>query len=269
MSFQPVVPFSGTLGWLFLQRTREQQEQAFAASPVVARPVEHFLDKIGDVRRAEDLVSDRRLLSVALGAFGLDADLNNRFFIRKVLEEGSRDPAAFANKLADKRYLAFAAAFGFGDVPGGNTRRPGFAEDVVARFRDRQFEASVGAANPDLRLVLGFERDMTDLAARRLSNDGLWFSVMGTPPLRAVFERALGLPATVGSLDIDRQLDLFKSRARSRLGSESIRDLAAPELREKVTRAFLVSADLAVTASPSARGAAALAILTSGRPVGA
>jgi hypothetical protein len=70
-------------------------------------------------------VGDRRLLEVALGAFGLDDDIRNRFFIRKVLEEGTTSPSRrFANRLSDKRYLALAETFGFGDRPGGNVGAP-------------------------------------------------------------------------------------------------------------------------------------------------
>ena len=72
MSFQPVIPLGGYAGWTFLQRTREAQQQAFETSPQLARDVTYFEEKIGGITSAGDLVDDRRLLRVALGAFGLD-----------------------------------------------------------------------------------------------------------------------------------------------------------------------------------------------------
>lgn len=263
MSFQPIVPVGGIAGWAFLRQTRDAQENAFSASAPVSRATEYFAERIGDVRSAADLVSDRRLLSVALGAFGLDADIDSGFFVRKVLEEGTSSEEALSNRLADKRYLALSEAFGFGDIPGGNAARPGFAEDLVRQYTERQFEAAIGRSNPDMRLVLGLERELADLAGRSLSNDGQWYTVMGTPPLRAVFEKALGFPASIGTLDVDRQLDLFKARAEERLGSSQIGVLASPEGREAITRRFLAVSEIAGGASPTTRGSAALAMLTS------
>lgn len=260
MTFQPVAPFGGIAGWTFMERTRARQEAAFQKSPGLARDTGAFEDRIGKIRTAADLVNDRALLRVALGAFGLDGDLGNRFFIRKVLEEGTASRTALANRLADKRYLALAEAFGFGDRPGGNVSRPGFAADITARYRDRQFEIAVGQTNPDLRLALGLGREMSDIVARPLSNDGRWFAMMASPPMRTVFERALGLPREIGGLDIDRQLSVFKQRAAARLGTSDFANFATPEGEGRLRRAFLAAAD--PSAVPNAvRGRGALALL--------
>jgi hypothetical protein len=239
VSFVPVVPFGGVGGWNFLERTRARQEEAFQNSPVLARRTADFAERIGQVKSAEELVGDRRLLEVALGAFGLDEDIRNRFFIRKVLEEGTTAPRALANRLSDKRYLALAETFGFGDRPGGNVGRAGFAADVITRYRQRQFEAAIGQANPDMRLALGMSREIGDIADRRLSNNAMWFTAMASPPVRAVFERALRLPSQVGALDIDRQLTLFKERAEARLGTADFRDFATAQGQERLRQAFL------------------------------
>lgn len=261
MTFQPVAPFGGVAGWSFLQRTRARQEAAFQQSPAMARTTGAFEDRIGQVRSAADLVNDRALLRVALGAFGLDGDLGNRFFIRKVLEEGTTSRTALANRLADKRYLALAETFGFGDRPGGNLSRPGFAADIAARYRERQFEIAVGQANPDLRLVLGVGREVADIVERPLSNDGRWFAMMASPPMRTVFERALGLPKEIGGIDIDRQLAIFKQRAGGRLGTSDFAFFSTPDGQERLRRAFLTAPDPSGVSS-SVRGSGALALLT-------
>jgi hypothetical protein len=261
MSFQPVVPFGGIAGWSFLERTRERQEAAFQQSPSMSRRTADFAERITRVSSAEELVRDRALLVVALGAFGLDDDIRNRFFIRKVLEEGTTSTSALANRLSDKRYFALSEAFGFGDVAGGKVRRPGFAADLVARFQERQFEVAVGQTNRNFRLALGLERELGEIAARRQSNDARWFTAMASPPVRTVLERALGLPPQVGSLDIDRQLGLFKERAASRLGTSEFAQIATPEGIDKLRRTFLTAPDTAAPAA-NARGAGVLAILS-------
>jgi hypothetical protein len=260
MSFQPVIPLGGLAGWSFLQRTRDAQQDSFQRSPALQRETDRFLERIGSVTSATDLVADRRLLAVALGAFGLDEDIGNRFFIRKVLEEGTMVPDALANRLSDKRYAALAEAFRF-DLSPPNTTLSDFGPRIVAAFQDRRFEAAVGAQSTDMRLALGLGRELEDLSGRSLSDDGLWFTVMATPPLRAVFERALGLPATLGTLDIDRQLAVFRSRSEAAFGTERVRDFVDPARQSELLRRFLLSSEGTSGPPVSTRGAAALALL--------
>ena len=55
----------------------------------------------GRIASAEALVKDRRLLTVALGAFGLDGEIDKKFFIRKVLEGGTEASDSLANRPYD------------------------------------------------------------------------------------------------------------------------------------------------------------------------
>ncbi|MEL6649013.1 MAG: DUF1217 domain-containing protein, partial [Pseudomonadota bacterium] len=220
--FQPVLPLSGLPGWTLLNRTFESQTDAFNASPQIVRDTDYFVENIASVRTAEELVADRRLLSVALGAFGLEDDINSRALIQKVLEDGTSDPASLANRLADDRYARLSEAFGFGNALfGTNTGDLGFGERIAEQFRVRSFESAVGDQDQSLRLALNATRELADMAADDATNDTLWFRVLGTPPLREVFERAFNLPTSFGQLDIERQLDEFKDRAERVLGVES------------------------------------------------
>jgi len=134
MTFQPIIPLTGYTGWRFLQRTMENQKTAFENDPTIQRATEYFKENISKVSTAEDLVSDRRMLSVALGAFGLDDDIDNKFFVQKILEEGTLDDGALANLLSDSRYADFSRTFGFGDFPIPNTVLSDFSDLMVERY---------------------------------------------------------------------------------------------------------------------------------------
>ena len=247
MRFQPILPVSGYAGWRFLSRTAESQRDLVARTP--------------DTRRdtAEALVADRALLRVALGAFGLEADIDNRAFIRKVLESPSADPKSLANRLADKRYLEFARAFGFAEPGGPFTRRAGFAAAVISAYQTRQFEIAVGERDESMRLALTAERELAALASRQATPDALWFSVMGNPPLRQVFETALGLPRAFGALDIDRQLAVFREKTDRALGDGEIAQFADRGRREDLIRLFLLRSEMrAAPFATSASGALGL-----------
>lgn len=261
MTFQPVIPAGGNLGWAFLTRTRAAQQSAFDASATVARQTEYFRENIAKVANAEDLVADRRLLTVALGAFGLGDDIGNKFFIRKVLEEGVGSDEAFANRLADKRYFAMAEAFGFDRTP-PNTVLSSFADRIVSQFKSREFEVAVGAQDQDMRLALSLEREISTLAERKLSENGAWFTVMGTPPLRRVFETALGLPAATGAIDVDKQLEIFRDKSLKTFGVTNPSDFANADLQDDLVRRFLLRADLDAAAQGTIRGSVALSLLS-------
>ncbi|SNR66272.1 DUF1217 domain-containing protein [Puniceibacterium sediminis] len=118
MSFSPIVSGTGLIGWEFLNRTREKQQIAFEKSPMIARDKAQFEQQIQSVQTSEQLMDNRELLRVALGAFGLDDDLGNRAFIKKVLDSDLADSTSLANRLADKRYLALAQTFNFAGTTG-------------------------------------------------------------------------------------------------------------------------------------------------------
>jgi hypothetical protein len=243
MSFAPVVPFGGFAGWTFLKRTMATQQTAFAAAPEQKRDTAYFRETIGSISTAEQLVGDRRLLKVALGAFGLDDDLNNRFFIRKVLEEGTLKDGALALRLADPRYREFSSAFGFGDFTTPNTRFSDFPDKILAAYAQRRFETAVGQQNDTMRLALNAEREVATLAKRTTSEDTKWFTVMGSRPLRQVFQTALGLPSSFASLDIDQQLSVLKDRTDRVFGSPTVSQFAEPGTMDRLVRTYLSRAE--------------------------
>jgi len=229
------------------QSASSAESPAFTVSATLATPggTSRVSARIASVSTAEDLVADRRLLTVALGAFGLDDDIDSRFLIRKVLEEGTQEPRALANRLADRRYAALSEAFGFGNGTLPNTARAGFAESITSAFLERQFEIGVGATDTTLRLALQLERELPELAARQSTDSTKWLTVMGSRPMRQVFETAFGLPPAFATLDLDRQESVFRDRSERLFGISSFSDFADPETRETLTRTFLARAQLA------------------------
>ena len=263
MSYTPVIPASGYAGWKLLNRTMEKQKAAFVASAELKRDEDYFRAKIGSITSAEDLVADRRLLKVALGAFGLGSDINNKFFIRKVLETAADDKTGLANKLADKTYLKLATAFGFGESGTSRTQTSGFADDILAKYETRQFEAAVGESDESYRLAMAAQRDLGELAASSSTNNAKWYSVIGSKSLSTVMRTALGLPESVGSLDVDQQLVIYTQKAKSVLGSTDFSMFSDSAVMEKTVRLYLVRSQIDTNAT-TASGSIALQLLQSG-----
>jgi hypothetical protein len=245
MSFVPAVPLAGYAGWAMLKRTSAVQKAAFASQTAVQRDEAHFRAAIAKVTSAEDLVKDRRLLSVALGAFGLEADIDNRFFIRKVLEDGTLKEGALSLKLTDRRYRDLASAFGFGDFGTARIRMSDFPDRIVAAWKERGFEAAVGRVDDSLRLAMNAEREIRRVALSEQSDDGRWFTLMGQRPLRQVLETAFGLPSSFGTLDIDTQKDMFRQKAVAAFGSDRVSQFADPGRMDALIKRFLLRSQVA------------------------
>ena len=261
MTFQPLVPLSGVAGLRFIERTQEAQQTVFNKSPSISREVEYFKENIHKAATADDLTSDYLLLKVALGAFGLDDDLSKKFFINKILDEGSEEPDAFANRLVDTRYRDLAETFGYGNLLGANVLQSEFADKIVEAYQTRQFERAVGESDNSLRLAMNFKREISDAASNDIALDTAWYQVMGNTPLRTVFETAFGLPTSVGALDVERQLELFKEKSRALFGDDSLTIFQDPENIDKLLNDFMVREQLNSGPVASTPGFSALSLL--------
>ena len=262
MSFQPIVPLSGFSGWSFLKRTMARQQVAQQAAPAQQRDEAYFRGKIGKVTTAEQLVSDKRLLRIALTAFGLEGDLNSTAFIRKVLEGGTLKEGSLANKLADKQYQKFSSAFGFGDYSVPRTKISTFPDEILSAFRARSFETAVGDQNNTYRLALNAEREVAAVAAGFSSDNAKWYTILGNQPLREVFQTALGLPKSFASIDIDQQLSVLKTRTQAAFGAETVTQFKDPARMEALVRRYITRAEMQDQGAASSSSAIALQLLS-------
>jgi hypothetical protein len=253
MSFQPFIAGSGLAGWRFLQATVQDQKAAHRSSFVQQREMDYFRERIGSITSPDELVSDYRLLSVALDAFGLSDQINSRHLIKRVLAEGTTDNGALANKLPDARYRDLSRAFGFGETTPPRTQTPGFADLILNRFAEQSFEVAVGEVDDTMRLALNAQRELPQLGQGTSTNRTKWFTLMGTPPLRRVMEAALGLPESFGAMPIDRQLTQFQTRAEAAFGTSDLQELTRPDKLERILDRFtaIAGAQAAPPTSPA------------------
>ncbi|MGL4238637.1 DUF1217 domain-containing protein [Tabrizicola sp.] len=261
MSFQPVLPLTGYTGWGFLKRTMVRQQAVQQSIPAQSRDEAYFRDKIGKADTAEKLVSDKRLLRIALTAFGLEGDVNNKAFIQKILEGGTLKEGSLANKLADKQYQKFSAAFGYGDYSVPRTRISTFPDEILAQFRTRTFETAVGNQNNTYRLAMNAEREIPALAVRNTSETAKWYSILGSAPLRDVMQTALGLPKSFSSIDIDQQVSVLKAKTEAAFGSPNISQFRDPGKMEALVRRFLLQSEVQGQIGASSPAATALTLL--------
>lgn len=262
MPISPVLPTSGLTGWRFLNDSLETQEALFNRSPEIQRDVDYFNENIGAVKTLDDFMGDRRLLKVALGSFGLGEEINKGAFVRKVLEEGTADRSAFAVRLNNSDYLDMARVFDFSS--GELSLSTQQISDITKGYQEETFEIALGDVDNSMRLALNFKREIAQIAEQGLSENGGWFKVMGSVPLRTVFESAFNMPSGFSQLDIDKQKELLSDKANNLFGAKGVDVFKDPEVIETTVRRYLLQEQIASGPSASTPGAAALSILSGG-----
>ncbi len=115
---------------------------------------------------------------------------------------------------------------------------------------------------------MGFERELEAITKNAKGENAMWFTIMATKPVRSVLEKAFGLPVAVGTLDVDRQLKVFKEKSVAYFGTSDPREFLEPEKLEEVQRRFLAQADLQNSFSGMSSGSIALSLLQSPSPYG-
>ncbi|OCX63396.1 flagellar protein [Thioclava sp. SK-1] len=261
MTYQPIVPLAGFAGWKFLERTMETQQAAFSASAQVQSDEAYFRENISNIESPEDLVKDYRLLKVSLAAFGLEDDIGSKFFIQKVLEEGTIEDDSLANKLSDKRYFELSEAFGFDFTP-PNTVLSSFSDDIIAKYEERSFETAIGEVDSSMRIALNLQRELPDLAAEESSERTKWFSIIGNEAMATAVRTGLGLPASVSSLDVDQQVEAYAQKAEAVFGSSDPAQFTDSEKVDKLIKYYLLREQIESGGySSTTKGATALTLL--------
>jgi hypothetical protein len=97
----------------YITRNLKQSLTRVEQQPDVAREAAYYKANIGKVKTVDDFMKDYRLYHYATKAYGLEDMAYAKAFMKKVLESDLSDAKSFVNKLVDKRYREFAAAFSF------------------------------------------------------------------------------------------------------------------------------------------------------------
>jgi hypothetical protein len=176
-----------------------------------ATQVADYKNRIGSVTSVDQLISDQKLFSFALTAYGIDPKLASTSAIRNVLTSDLSDPNSVANRYGGN-YLKLAQAFSFatdGSTPGGaaqtaeQTNRTMLAfyeakdageSPAAATFKISYFsQAMASVTNVDDLVNNDFLRSFVATAA------GLDPTLTGAAKMREILVSDLSDPASVAN----------------------------------------------------------------------
>ena len=108
IGFEPTVFTGGLSGWNLIQKQYDVQYEAFKKNPTLENELSYFKEKIQNVKTVDDLVADRRLMTVALSAFSMEDNIDFNALNKKILSE-----EGYAEKFSDSRYEELSGFFDF------------------------------------------------------------------------------------------------------------------------------------------------------------
>jgi len=260
--FQPVIPLSGIGGWKFLQSTYTRQLDSFTRSPQVRNDRDYLIERVSGGISLDDFMADKRLLRVAMTAFGLAGEEWKGGFIRKALEEAADPESTFLARLNNPKYTAFAQSF----IPfnGQIVLSSSQLSAVAVKFENESFEIAVGAVDDTMRLSLNYQSEIPELVGNSSSDAAIMYKLLGDVPVRTVLESAFNLPTDIVSLNIDQQAKIFEERITRTLGIKDLSELNSPEVIDKVIRRYHAMESIQNGASSYSSASAALTLLGNG-----
>ena len=137
----------------------------------MARNAAYYKENIGKVKTVDDFLKNDRLYQYAMKAYGLEDMVYAKAFMKKVLESDLSDANSFANKLTDKRYRDFAAAFSFKSTDAAVAQSSNQTDEMIGLYTatvNRQADA-IDEDTAYYNAVIGSVKNVDEL----LNNDRL------------------------------------------------------------------------------------------------
>ena len=186
--------------------TRDKQLDLVARNALNARQIAAFSERIGQIGSPKELIADTEVYTFVMRAFDLEAQIFGKALIRKTLESDRSDTAALVNRLTDPNIREMHIELGFAPGGGGsaNFNDPQWQADMIERFKERILLNTAAEENTGAGLALEFKA--------KAGSINTWFDVLKDKDTAKFMRTALGLPKEVVQVDIDRQVELFKSK---------------------------------------------------------
>jgi len=186
-----------TSTYLAIESNLAQYQKTIAANPTVKANTAYYEANIGKVSTISQFVSNYRLLSYAMNAYGLGDQVNNTALITKVLRQGTTSSTALANTLENPNWKKFAAAFNFSATGSSSPTSSASAATTVADYQEVQLEENEGQTDPGVQLALYFKRVAPTVTSG--------YSILGDQNLLEVVQTAFNLAPTVSASEIDAE----------------------------------------------------------------
>jgi hypothetical protein len=223
------VMLSTTMSFKFISTDLTKSLKQTAAKPDVARESKYYLDNISKIKSIDDFLSNKRVFSFAMKAFGLQDMAYAKGFMKKVLEGGVADANSYANRLADTKYKDFAKTFDFKTYGPATMATSATQQAVVDKYVRQTMEEKAGEQNEGVRLALYFQRQAPNIKTA--------YNLLADKAMLQVTQTALGFSPMTSMASIEKQAKMIESKLK-------IADLQDPAKLQKFLNRFTTNWDM-------------------------
>ncbi|CAH0339765.1 DUF1217 domain-containing protein [Rhizobium sp. CECT 9324] len=185
----------------------EGDEQT-TAKEAATKESEYYQEQIATIRTVDELLADRRVVDVVLGAFGFDGDEVTDDFLKQLFASDLDDPKSFANQQANTKWAEMLASFNFDsegnltDDTVGTVQQRGETLETINLYLRQTFEEIEGESNQGVRLALYFERTAPTLTDA--------YDLIADEALLEVFRTTFGYSEDFSNMDVDMQAKIVE-----------------------------------------------------------
>ncbi|MCZ8179277.1 MAG: DUF1217 domain-containing protein [Rhizobium sp.] len=198
------------------------------------KKAETYQEKIQSIGTVSELLADREVLDVVIGAFGLDPEEVTDDFLKQAFRSDLADPKSFVNQQTDNRWAELVASFNF-DANGNLTRETigtiqqrGETMETVNKYLRQTLEEAEGASNEAVRLALYFQRTAPTVTDA--------YGLIADDALMAVFRTTFGYSDEFSNMDVDQQARIINDNM-------DLADLQDPEKLERFLQRYTAMYD--------------------------
>ncbi len=183
--------------YLSIENNLANYQKMTANEPQVKGATQYYETNIGEVSTIAEFVSNYRLLSYALDAYGLGKYVDDTALVKQVLEQGTSSAKALANTLTDPNWKTFAKAFNFSSTGSSSPTSSTSVATTTSDYIEQQLEQGQGQSDPGVQLALYFKR-----VAPTVTNG---YGIIGDQNLLDVADTIFGLSTSINSSQVDAE----------------------------------------------------------------
>ncbi len=183
--------------YLSIENNLANYQKMTANEPQVKGATQYYETNIGEVSTIAEFVSNYRLLSYALDAYGLGKYVDDTALVKQVLEQGTSSAKALANTLTDPNWKTFAKAFNFSSTGSSSPTSSTSVATTTSDYIEQQLEEGQGQSDPGVQLALYFKR-----VAPTVTNG---YGIIGDQNLLDVADTIFGLSTSINSSQVDAE----------------------------------------------------------------
>lgn len=238
-----IAGMSSSLALKLLDATQTQEKTLIRTDPANARAIAGFLKDAPGITTAKDFVGSYTVYSLVMQAFDLKDQMFGKAMVRQILESDATQSGALVNRMADARFTNLYNTLGFTNGGTANTTfaSPDWQNRMIQKFVDQQYINDEKTQNAAVGIALEFRQNAPDVKT--------WYDILKNKDMGSFMRSVLGLPDSVATLDLTRQVALFTQKY-------DITKLQDPAEVQKLVQKYAVLSDSANAAASAAQNPA-------------